>query len=177
MSHGLFLVPRVCGRDLPCCRTLAFNGCYSDLIAWLCEGLCGRVVGETGTVSFLHRPEVSRRGQIRVASPRSSVPGSLALWALSCQTHEGCRRSQALWEALRRDEKATQAGQETFPRLHSSGDVEAEVARGCLVRRASSQALTSLRKRKSGSICVGQTALGPGQAPSGAEGAGRASVS
>lgn len=61
VSHDLSLVPHVCVCDLLCCRTHAFNSCYSDLIAWLCEGLCGRVVGETGTVSFLQGPR-SRAG-------------------------------------------------------------------------------------------------------------------
>lgn len=119
MSHGLSLVPRVCVWDLLCCRTHAFSSCYSGLIAWLCEGLCGRAVGDTGTVSLLQGPR-SRAGAGRSGRPsleRGRLSGS---WVPSRQPHDSCRRSQALWEALRRDERVTQAGPETFPRLHSS---------------------------------------------------------
>lgn len=78
MSHGLSLVPHVCVCDLLCYRTHSLNSYYSDLIARLCVGPCGCAVDKTGTVSFLHRPEVSHRIQIGVANPSLSGPGSLA---------------------------------------------------------------------------------------------------
>lgn len=165
MSHGLSLVPRVCVCDLLCCRTHAFNSCCSDLIAWLCEGLCGRVWGETGTVSFLHRPEVSRGGQIGVAGPRSSVA---ALWLCGCSRAslttvvEGRRPfGRPLGETRRRHRWVRKPSRGCTAherwRLRSRGVV--------WLRRVSSQALTSLRKRKSGSICVGPDGAGARAGP------------
>lgn len=99
---------RLC--DLPCCGTHSLNSCYSDPIAWLCEGLRGRVVDPTGPLSFLHRPEASHRAQLGVAHPCPSVPGSLALWLLPRQAHEVVEgRGPSGRPSGRGEEKATPA--------------------------------------------------------------------
>lgn len=119
VSHGLSLVPHVCVCDLLCCRTHTFNSCYSDLIAWLCEGLCDAWWARPAQSPFSKARGLAQ-GAGRSGRPpleRGRLSGS---WVLSRQPHDSCRRLQALWEALRRDERVTQAGQETFPRLHSS---------------------------------------------------------